>query len=117
MTQSSPPNTGKAGKPRKFRNVPVEVDGIRFDSKKEARRWGELRLMERASLIADLKRQVRYRLDVNGLHVCDYIADFTYLEGSGAGLTVEDVKGVATDVFRLKAKLMKAIHGVEVKLS
>lgn len=101
----------------KFRNVPTVVDGVRFDSKREARRWGELQLMERANLIADLKRQVPFALDVNGHHVCKYVADFTYLEGSGAGLTVEDVKGVQTPEFKLKSKLMKAVHGVEIKLT
>lgn len=101
----------------KFRNVPTMVGDIRFASKKEARRWGELQLLQRANVIADLKRQVPFKLAVNGLPICTYIADFTYQEGSGGGLTVEDAKGVLTPEFKLKSKLMKACLGIEVRLS
>jgi hypothetical protein len=102
---------------RKYRNVPIEVDGVRFASKKEARRWGELQLLQRANVIADLKRQVSFKLAVNDVPICTYIADFTYLEGSGEGLTVEDTKGVLTPEFKLKSKLMKAVHGIDVRIS
>jgi len=85
-----------------------------FASKREARRWGELRLMEMAGAIQDLRRQVRYRLDVDGLHVCDYIADFRYISEPGQAEVVEDCKGFRTREYVLKRKLMKAIHGIDI---
>ena len=102
---------------RKYRNVPTEIDGIRFDSKREARRWGELQLMAKAGLIRDLDRQVNFPLAVNGVPICSYRADFTYWEGRSNHQTVEDSKGVVTKDCALKLKLMKAVHGIEVKLT
>lgn len=100
---------------RKYRNVPTVVDGLRFDSKGEAARWGELRLLERAGAIADLRRQVVYPLEVNGVLVAAYVADFVYLEGGET--VVEDYKSAATRTaaYRLKAKLMLACHGIRVR--
>jgi hypothetical protein len=89
------------------------VDGIRFDSKKEAARWGELLLMRSAGLIADLERQVRFDLDVNGVRVCRYVADFTYVEGDC--VVVEDCKGFRTPEYKLKRRLLLAIHGIEIR--
>lgn len=97
---------------RKYRNIPTEVDGIRFDSKREAARWSQLKLMERAGYITDLERQVRYPLNVNGVQICNYICDFKYIR-NGAPV-VEDSKGVRTKDYIIKAKLMKAIHGLDV---
>ena len=110
-------------KPSKYRNVRTEVDGVSFASKKEARRWSELLLLQRAGQIRDLERQVRFALDVNGIPICHYVADFTYfILNPASGLEgwsfiCEDSKGVETDVFKLKAKLMKAVHGIDVRLS
>lgn len=101
---------------RKFRNIPTEIDGLKFDSKGEARRWQELKLLERAGVISELKRQVRYDLDAHGKKICSLVADFEYIE---AGQVVtEDFKSKATitPVFRLKAKLFKAKYGREVRL-
>ena len=100
----------------KFGAVATEVDGLRFDSKAEAKRWGHLQMMQRAGLISDLERQVKYRLEVNGQLVCSYIADFRYREGDRT--VVEDVKSVITrkePSYRIKAKLMRAVHGVEIR--
>lgn len=100
----------------KYANRKVTVDGLTFDSAKEARRYGELRLIERAGQITDLQCQPVFRLDVNGQHVCKYIADFSYLENGQR--VVEDVKSDFTrklPVYRLKSKLLKAVHGVEIK--
>ena len=101
-------------RPNKFRNTPVTVEGIRFDSKAEAKRWGQLRLLERANQIRDLERQVTYRLEVNSELVSRYVADFRYFDRARSEWVVEDVKGVRTPEFKLKAKLMKAIHRIEV---
>jgi hypothetical protein len=103
------------GKPRanKYRAKPVTIDGVFFASTKEARRWAELQLMQRAGYIADLKRQVRFALDVNGVPICHYVADATYTRLGK--LVIEDTKGMATDVYRLKKKLMKACLGLEIE--
>ena len=96
----------------KYGNRKVTVDGLTFDSAKEARRWGGLKLLERAGEITDLRRQVRYPIVWNGVKVCAYVADFVYvLDGVEI---VEDVKGFKTAMYRLKKKLMKACHGVEI---
>jgi len=101
----------------KYGNRPTVVDGIRFDSLKEARRWGELKLLQRANTISDLKRQVRYPIDVNGIPITHYVADFTYVENGS--LVVEDVKSKITaelPLFKVKQHLMKAVHGLEVRV-
>lgn len=90
------------------------VDGIEFDSKAEARRYGELRLLERAGKIKNLERQVRYDLEVNGVKIGFYKADFRYWDQASSQQIVEDVKGMRTPVFAIKAKLMKALHRVEI---
>lgn len=96
------------------------VDGIVFDSKREAKRYGELKLLERAGAIRDLRRQVRYELipafDVDGKHyrpTC-YIADFVYTDTKTGAEIVEDVKGMRTDVYRIKAKLFAHRYGVSI---
>lgn len=100
----------------KFHAVAVVVDGLRFDSKREAARWGELRLLERAGLISGLERQVRFPMVIAGQLVCTYIADFRYLD-RGAQV-VEDLKSPVTRKqadYRIKVKLLKALHGVEIR--
>lgn len=106
---------GGAPKSPKFRNRKTTVDGIEFDSAKEARRWGELKLLERAGEIRGLERQTRFALDVNGQPICHYVADFAYRRGEA--LIVEDVKSPITRTnraYRIKVKLMRALHGVEI---
>lgn len=91
------------------------VDGQRFDSKGEARRYGELRVLEAQGRVADIQRQVRFPLAVNGVHVCTYVADFVYRDiEHGAPRVVEDTKGARTDVYKLKRALMLAVHGIEI---
>lgn len=104
--------------PRKYRNVPTVIDGIRFDSKKEAKRWGELRLLKKAGEIDDLSRQLTYNISVQGILICKYTADFDYFDCKKQKIIVEDVKSPATrknPVYRIKKKLMKAIHGIEIQ--
>ena len=90
-------------------------DGQVFDSVKEYHRWGCLRLLERAGAISDLKRQVKYELipRIGDERPCNYIADFTYMENGK--LVVEDVKGVKTEVYKIKKKLMLWVHGIRIK--
>lgn len=98
----------------KYRNKKTEVDGIVFDSKKEAGRYGELKLMERAGEISELKLQPSFDLVINGFKIGKYVADFQYREGVCGKYIVEDVKGLKTPVYRLKAKMVRAIHGIEI---
>jgi hypothetical protein len=98
----------------KYHNQPVEVDGQRFDSKKEANRWAELRLMEKAGLIRALRRQVKFPLTVNGHLVCTYIADFVYEDVEKGREIVEDAKGVRTPAYRIKRELILALRGIKI---
>jgi hypothetical protein len=108
---------------RKYGNTRTVVDGITFASKKEAKRWGELRLLEKVGAITDLQRQVRFALEVNGVKVGAYIADFQYRESlpdwhgvtGRSQLVVEDCKGFRTPEYKLKAKLMRAVHGITIR--
>ena len=107
-------------KKAKYRNKPVEIDGERFDSKKEAKRAKELRMLLRAGAITWLAKQVWFHLPGQTV----YIADFVYgvsLKVPGGGITsvttVEDVKSDVTrklQAYRIKARQMKAIHGIDV---
>lgn len=98
----------------KYNAERIEVDGIRFDSKKEANRYRQLRIMERAGIIKELQLQVPFVLipkNANGREV-KYIADFVYFQDGKK--IVEDVKGFKTDVYRLKRRMMKEIHGIDI---
>jgi hypothetical protein len=105
---------GLKSKRSKYRNQKTLVDGVTFDSKAEAKRWGELKILERAGEIKFLLRQVTYDLLVNGARICKFRADFVYWDVEKRRTTVEDVKGFRTPAFVLKKKLMAAIHGIEV---
>lgn len=96
----------------KYGAVKTVVDGIKFDSKAEARRYKNLKLLERAGEITNLELQPRYDLIVNGVKCGFYKADFRYLENGK--LVVEDVKGMKTPVYNLKKKLIKVIYGIEI---
>jgi hypothetical protein len=97
----------------KYRNVRTEIDGIVFDSKREATRYQDLKLLERVGLIGNLQRQVRIPLEVNGEKVCDYIVDFKYHENER--VVLEDCKGMRTPVYLLKKKLVRACLGMEIR--
>jgi hypothetical protein len=100
----------RKGRRNKWGNVPTVVDGIRFASKAEAKRYGELKLAERAGEIVNLRRQPRFALTVDGQKYATYVGDFAYQEGRKPRLVVEDVKGVETATFKLKWKLAKALY-------
>lgn len=92
-----------------------------YASRKECRRAGELRLMLRAGLISNLREQVAFELipaqrDQTGKvleRACNYIADFVYNDEHGNTI-VEDTKGVRTDVYRIKRKMMLFFHGIRI---
>ena len=115
----------------KYGNRKAYAEGQEFDSKKEACRYAELRIMEKAGVITDLQRQVKYILiptqrepdtvgERGGIHKgkliekeCSYIADFVYRQDGK--LIVEDTKGFKTPEYRIKRKLMLHVHGIRIK--
>ena len=85
----------------------------RFDSMAEARRFDELRILQRAGKIGNLECQRRYPISINGHKIGDYVADFVYDERSTNAVIIEDVKGgTATDtaLSRFKRKCVAAIY-------
>ena len=98
----------------KYHNQPTIVDGIRFDSKAEAKRWAELILMSRAGIIRELDRQVAYKLHVNGKSIGSYRADFVYFDTELGSLVVEDVKGTHTPLYSWKKKHFEAEYGMKI---
>lgn len=99
-------------KRNKMGAIKKEVDGLVFDSTAEARRYEELKLLATAGDIQQLRMQPEYSLDVNGIHICNYIADFVYFRAGE--MIVEDVKGVKTPVYIIKRKLLKACTGLDI---
>jgi hypothetical protein len=108
---------------RKYGNEKVEVAGIKHDSMKEARRWGELRLLERAGDITELRRQVPFELapavrlagEAKKKPALRYVADFTYMRAGQ--LVIEDAKSVATRkvaTYRIKKHLMKTVLNLDI---
>lgn len=102
-------------KPAKYRAVPCYVDGIRFDSKKEARRYAELLLLDVHDEIVGLERQVPYDISIKGTRICRYYLDFRYHDAKTGKVHHEDVKGVRTPVFRLKKRMVEATFGFEIE--
>ena len=101
---------------RKYHNKKTFIDGIKFDSKLEAERYAQLKILERAGVIRDLELQPSFELlpsfRKNGKtwRKTVYKADFRYILADGDRIIIEDVKGstaVITDVFRLKQKLFE----------
>jgi hypothetical protein len=103
----------------------VKTNG--YDSKKEAKRAGILKLLEKAGEIKDLKEQVpfilcpaQYVTGFNGKEVCarremKYIADFVYVDTKTGEMVVEDSKGFKTSEYKKKANLMRKIYGITIK--
>lgn len=117
----------------KYGNKKVTRDGMTFDSMKEAQRYGQLKLLQRAGKISDLKCQVKFTLipaqyapDTIGARggvkrgrllerEVSYVADFTYTQDGK--LVVEDTKGFRTADYILKRKMMLYFHGIKIKES
>lgn len=120
-------------KKQKYHAQKVTFDGMEFDSKREMIRWRELCAMERNCEIFRLRRQVRFELipaqyapDITTAtgkkkrgacleRKCDYIADFVYTDAGTGETVVEDAKGMKTEVYKIKRKLMLYIHGIRIK--
>lgn len=127
----------RAVKAPKYKNKKIEFRGDKFDSIGERDRYIFLLQEEQDGKIRNLERQVSFPFEINGQHICKYIADFVYdkimtveqvKKLNGCTITggdgnnywvrvVEDFKGVITDTFALKAKMFKAIHGYEITIT
>jgi hypothetical protein len=122
--QPVPAQPGTTGKPPKYRNEKVQVDGQTLDSGKEAHRWAELQQLQAAGQISDLKRQQSFVLapsvmlagEARKKPALRYFADFTYVQGGA--LVVEDVKSRPTRklaAYRIKKHLMATVHGIHIR--
>ena len=97
----------------KYRAVKQLIEGILFDSQREASRYCELKMLERAGKIHNLELQPVYEILVNGKHIANYIADFRYTNETGQTV-IEDAKGTRLPMYRLKKKLVEAIYNVHI---
>lgn len=126
-----PPHMAKQTK-SKYGAKKTVVNGIEFDSKKEAKRYTELHILEKAGAISDLQMQVKFVLipaqrepdsvgPKGGIkkgklieREVDYIADFVYKDNSSGETVVEDTKGFRTTDYILKRKMMLFFHGIRI---
>ena len=113
----------KMAKYSKYHSIKsITSDGIEHLSQAEAKRWIQLKLLERAGEIKDLQRQVKYVLipsQKEGKKTiereCAYIADFVYTDLRTGQVVVEDTKGFKTKDYTIKRKLMLWVHKIKVK--
>ena len=94
----------------KYKAIRTEIDGIWFASKKEAKRYQQLLLLEQAGEITHLELQPIYPIIYKGEKICRYQADFRYFDTKKRMRVLEDVKGMKTPVYRLKKKLVEAFY-------
>lgn len=100
----------------KYNNRKTTVEGIAFDSKREAARYSELKLLEKAGEITDLELQKRFELvpKQQGERSVVYVADFVYRDSRSGALVVEDTKGCRTKEYIIKRKLMLYRYGIKI---
>ena len=94
----------------KYGAIKTQVDGILFDSKLEAFHYDMLKMQLLAGEISDLDLQHEMPLKVGGKLICTYIADYYYYDKAAQKWVVSDAKGVETDVFKIKWRLVAALH-------
>ena len=94
----------------KFNNTVIEADGQIFHSKGEFRRWRVLQALEQAGKIRNLRRQVPFKCEVDGTLICIFVADATCFDVDAQEFVIDEYKGDRTPVYRLKRKLVMALH-------
>jgi hypothetical protein len=107
----------------KFNNVKSEIDGHKFDSKKESEFYGSLKIKKQAGLIKDFKMQVQYDIVVNNIHIAYYYLDFE-IENNDGSFEYIDIKGkdiksnkfIKTSVFAIKKRLVEAIYHIKITI-
>jgi hypothetical protein len=110
-------------KSSKFNNVKSEIDGYKFDSKKESEFYGSLKIKKQAGLIKSFKMQVPYEIIVNNIRIANYFLDFL-VENNDGTIEYIDIKGkdkktnkfIKTGVFALKKRLVEAIYGIKISM-
>lgn len=107
---------------RKYGNRKTVIDGHTFDSEREATRYSQLQLLERAGQITGLELQPRFELipkqrrdDGKPERACEYVADFRYTDVRTGQQVIEDAKGMRTRDYIVKRKLMLQVHGISVR--
>lgn len=111
---------GPHPKRSKYKNKKATVDNIVFDSQKEALRYCELKILEKAAQISQLRTQVVFELApsvvIQGRKrpPLRYVADFVFLDNGTGKYVVEDAKGYRTEGYRIKRHLLKHIHGIDI---
>lgn len=101
----------------KYRAIRTTIDGITFDSRKEARRYAELMLRKQAGEIDNLALQPEYPIHaIDGVQVAKYVADFWYIDAASGEIVTEDVKSsaTATPLYKLKKKLVEREHRITI---
>jgi len=93
----------------KFGAKPVQDDGIRFASKKEHKRYRELKLLKTSGEVLFFLRQVPFHLQAGVKYICDYLVFW-----SNGSVTIEDVKGMKTDIYILKKKMVEATYPITI---
>jgi uncharacterized protein DUF1064 len=97
----------------KHRNKPITIDNIRFQSKREAARYQELKLLLREGVIHNLELQPRFDLIINHRFCGFYKADFRYISQDGKSIT-EDAKGRRLPLYVLKKRIVEALYGITI---
>lgn len=111
-------------KPSKYRNVITEIDGMRFDSRAEAKRWRDLKMLERGGVIANLERQIPIELVAGTkLHGANrarpairIVVDFRFYDVELSRVRHQDTKGEETAVSLIKRHIAKVLHGIDVEI-
>lgn len=94
----------------KFKAVQSEANGIIFSSKKEMRRYLDLNLLKKAGQVLFFIRQVPFHLPGNIKYVCDFMIFWT-----DGNITIEDVKGFKTDMYKAKKRIVEAVYPIEIQ--
>lgn len=94
----------------KFGAIRTEIDGIKFDSKKEAKRYQELLYLQKTGEVLFFLRQTPFHLPGNVKYLCDFVVFW-----KNGDITFEDVKGIKTPMYSLKKKQVEALYPIEIK--
>lgn len=99
----------------KYNAKKVRADGYIFDSQAEARHYEELKLLERAGEITEIRVHPIFQIEIEGRPICKVILDFAFIDKNGSDI-FQDVKGVSTALSKLKKKMVEAAYGIDVEI-
>jgi hypothetical protein len=107
-------NVGRLGRGNKFGANAVEIDGFRFASGAEGRRYLQLKAAQAAGIIRGLELQPRLPFEIDDERMFTYVADFAYEVVESGEKVIEDVKGVLTPVYKLKKRIIEKYYGIKI---